>query len=145
MKLVRNLAVELCLPAGQYAGLFVKEDLATATRTPSNLYAVAWGYGYKSMLWDEDWKAVNTTDAGVEWFSTLDKAEAFIAQRTSHRSHPSPHSNGTEREKIIAGIRKLLGLSLGDGTTSEDADTARLMAKKLMAMYCVSMDEIFGR
>jgi Protein of unknown function (DUF2786) len=50
----------------------------------------------------------------------------------------------SEREKALGRVRKLLAHCLGDGTTFQEADTARLLAKKLMAEYRISMDEMTG-
>jgi uncharacterized protein (TIGR03067 family) len=47
-----------------------------------------------------------------------------------------------KREEIIERIRKLRAHNLGDGTTADEADTARLMAKKLMVMHRLSMDDV---
>jgi len=48
----------------------------------------------------------------------------------------------TSREKDVERIRKLLAHCLGNGTTTEEANTARLMACKLMATHRVSFDEV---
>ena len=48
----------------------------------------------------------------------------------------------TVREKQVERIRKLLEHCLGNGTSTEEADTARLLARKLMATHRVSFDEV---
>lgn len=48
----------------------------------------------------------------------------------------------TARERKVERIRKLLEHSLGHGTTNDEADTVRLLARKLMATHRVSFDEV---
>jgi hypothetical protein len=74
---------------------------------------------------------------------------SLLAQAENETKNPCPEALPlmavTEKTKNIDRIRKLLAHCVGDGTTTEEANTAKLKAKKLMREYCISMDEVFGQ